>query len=107
MTAEQIAVITTSVVALTQLLKWMGMSNKMGPIIVLVLSLLAVLVFEWSQIDQAFHRSHAFNLFATWIIVATSAAGVFGFTRAGAEAITKTSSPPPGPMQTPTTPGNP
>ena len=101
MTAEQMASVTTAVVAMTQLVKWMGLPDKRGPFVVVLLAALGVGLFGWSQ--GAISRSSSFNYAAAGIMVATSAAGVFGFTRALPEAVTKTSSPPPGAGANPTT----
>lgn len=83
MQAEAIAAVSAAVVALTQLVKWSGLETKFAPISVLVLSAVGVGVWNYSHPADA----QAFDLFAAWIVVATSAAGVFGFTRASSEAV--------------------
>jgi hypothetical protein len=88
-------------VALTQLVKWSGLPDKYGPVSVMMLAAAGTLFWGWSQGDMS--RAAAFGYFAGWIAVATSAAGVFGFTRAGGEAMTRTSSPPGGAGSSPTT----
>ena len=42
MTGEAIATVSISVVSLTQLVKWGGLNDKLGPIAVMLLSLLGV-----------------------------------------------------------------
>lgn len=86
--------ISAAVVALTQLIKWVGLPDRLGPISVLALS--AVGIGVWGFSKGTFVSTSLFDYFAGWIAVATSAAGVFGFTRASAEAVTKTSPPPSG-----------
>jgi hypothetical protein len=78
----------------TQLAKWSGVDDKHGSIPVVLLSLLGVVFWTWDQGDS--HRGAGFTYFAGWVAVATSTAGVFGFTRATREAATKTSTTPPG-----------
>jgi len=51
------------------------------------------LFFIWTE--GPFSRAEGFSYFAGWIAVATSAAGVYGFTRASAAAVIK-ALPPPG-----------
>lgn len=94
MSGQAIIAVSASVVALTQLLKWGFIPAKYGPISVLVLSLVGVIFWGWTTGD--FGRASAFGYFAGWIAVATSAAGVYGFTRAGAEAISSAMPPPEG-----------
>jgi len=88
MTGEAIISISAAVVALTQLIKWAGLKDTYGPLAVLVLSLVGVLFWGWSV--GTFVRAQA------WIAVSTSAAGVFGFTRAGSEAVSRLKPPPSG-----------
>jgi hypothetical protein len=92
MNGEAIISISAAVVALTQLFKWAKLPDSYGPIAVMVLSLLGVAFWGWSV--GTFARQEAFTYFAGWIAVATSAAGVFGFTRAGAGAVTNMTAPP-------------
>jgi hypothetical protein len=87
MNVEQAAVVAASVVTLTTLVKWMGMPDKYGPFAILGLSLLGVGMWGYSQ-GPAWERSLLFGYFAGWISVATSAAGVFGFTRSVPQAVT-------------------
>lgn len=95
MSGQAILTVSASVVALTQLLKWgKVVSDQRGPLAVLVLALFGVAFWGWTTGDIT--RASAFGYFAGWITVATSAAGVYGFTRSGPEAITSTSTPPSG-----------
>jgi len=94
MDSTAIASVSISVVALTQFAKWGGVPDKYGPMLVMVLSCLGLAFWGYSK--GTFERTVAFDYFAAWVLITTSAAGVFGFTRAAAEAITKTSPPPAG-----------
>jgi hypothetical protein len=91
---ESIAAVAAAVVLLTQLAKWAGLPDGKGPLAVVLFSLLGVALKGWS--DGAFERSQSFGYFVAWITASASAAGVFGFTRAAADALVKTSSPPTG-----------
>ncbi len=86
---------------MTQLLKWGGVPDKYGVLLVIGLALLGTAIWAYSQ--PAFDRANLFGYFAGVIAVATSAGGVFGFTRAGSDAITSTKSPPAGAGQSATT----
>lgn len=101
MSGQAIITVSAAVVALTQLAKWGFIPDRYGPVAVLTLSALGVTFWGWSTGD--FSRASAFGYFAGFIAVATSAAGVFGFTRASAEAVTKATSPPSGAGGNPTT----
>ncbi len=92
MNGEAIISVSAACVALTQLVKWGGLPDKFGPLSVLALSLLGVVFWGWSTGDVT--RASSFGYFAGWIAVSTSAAGVFGFTRAGGEAVSKMTAPP-------------
>lgn len=95
MSGQAILTVSASVVALTQLMKWSkAVSDQRGPLVVLVLALFGVMFWGWTTGDIG--RATAFGYFAGWIAVATSAAGVYGFTRSGPEAITSTATPPSG-----------
>lgn len=93
MDGAAIVAVSAAVVALTQLVKWAGLPDKLGPVVVLVLSAVGVLVWGWSK-GGTFERTMAFDYFAAWIAIGTSSAGVYGFTRASGEALTRASSPP-------------
>lgn len=92
MDGQAILTVSAAVVALTQLLKWGGIPDKVGPLAVLALAALGVAF--WGYADGTFTRTVAFEYFAGWIAVATSAAGVFGFTRASTSAVTAAKAPP-------------
>lgn len=92
MTAESIITVSASVVALVQLVKWGGLPDRAGPLAVLALALAGVLFWIWSQ--GPFVRVDAFGYFAAWVAIATSASGVYGFSRASGEALTRLTPPP-------------
>jgi len=92
---EAIMSTSAAVVALVQLVKWAGLPDKAGPLVVLLFSLLGVSFWVWSSAG-IFERQMAFQYFAGWITVSTSAAGVFGFTRAATGAVTSAKAPPSG-----------
>lgn len=94
MDGAAIVAVSAAVVALVQLVKWSGLPDKWGPIAVLILALLGVAFWGYSK--GTFERTQAFDYFAAWIAVATSAAGVFGFTRAAATAVVSATPPPAG-----------
>jgi hypothetical protein len=94
MDGQAIITVSAAVVALTQLAKWGFVPDKYGPLSVIVLSASGVAFWGWSTGD--FSRASSFMYFAGFIAVATSAAGVFGFTRAASEAVTKATAPPSG-----------
>jgi O-antigen/teichoic acid export membrane protein len=92
---QAIISVSAAVVALTQLLKWAGLPDKVGPLAVLALAFFGVTF--WGYSVGTFERTQAFAYFAGWIAVATSAAGTFGFTRAGVAAVTAAKPLPPPP----------
>jgi hypothetical protein len=94
-TAEAIVAISAAVVAITQLAKWAKLPDHWGPLAVILLSGVGVSVWLFSQQTWPPVRTDTWEIFAGWVAVALSAAGVFGFTRAGAEAVTRATSPPP------------
>jgi hypothetical protein len=87
MNGQAIITVSAAVVALVQLVKWAGIRDAYGPIAVLLLSLFGVAFWGWSTGDVT--RASSFGYFAGWIAVSTSAAGVFGFTRASGEAVSR------------------
>lgn len=89
MDAQAIITVSAAVVALVQLVKWAGLTDSKGPLAVLALSSLGVAVWTYDQRAIFTGGLPIFELFAGWIAVATSAAGVFGFTRATGEGLTK------------------
>lgn len=86
MGAEAVISVSAAVVALTSLIKWAGLRDTLGPIAVLILS--AAGVAFWGYSEGTYERAKAFQYFAGWIAVATSAAGVYGFTRSMPAAVT-------------------
>ncbi len=88
MNAEAIVSVSAAVVALTQIIKWQGMRDQWAPIVVLFNALLGCALWAYSRGD--FARATVFSYFAGWISVSLTAAGVFGFTRAAATAVTNT-----------------
>ncbi len=91
MNAEQIAVVAATVVVLTQLAKWSGLPLRFGPLAVAVFAALGVGLWAYSLGPLV--RTEIWGYFVAWITVAASAAGVFGFTRAGAESLTRVGKP--------------
>lgn len=102
MDGQAIMTVAAAVVALTQLAKWASLPDRWGPVIVLMFSALGVGMWAYQQGGVA--RAETFAYFAGWIAVATSAAGVFGFTRAAVSAVTAAKPPPAGAGANPTTP---
>lgn len=100
MDGTAIVSVSAAVVALVQFAKWSGIPDRTGPLAVLFLSALGVVLWGWSVGDMA--RANAFAYFAGWVAVATSAAGVWGFSRASGEVLTKSQSPPSGAGASPT-----
>lgn len=88
MTTTEAALVSAAVTAMTQLMKWTrAIPDRYGPISVLVWSALGVAIWAFSA--EAFRRADAFELFSGWITVSLAAAGIYGFTRAGAESLTR------------------
>lgn len=98
--ANAATAIGATVTALTQVIKWTGLDDRWGPVVVLLLSALGVGVYVWSL--GAFQQAQAFNYLTAWANVALVAAGIFGFTRAGGSAVTQLRTPPAGAAQSPT-----
>lgn len=87
MDGQAILTVSGSVVALVQLMKWAGLPDGYGPLGVLVASIFGVSVWGYSR--GQFEQALLFDYFAGTIAVMTSAAGVFGFTRAAGDALAK------------------
>lgn len=96
MNAEAIVTVSALVVALVQLAKWARMSEEYGPAAVLGFSLLGVAAQVFGGDNWPPDRLDTIPILAGWVAVATSAAGVFGFTRAAVGAITRATPPPSG-----------
>lgn len=92
MDGEAIVAVSAAVVALVQLVKWAGIPDRWGPFAVLALACVGVVFWGWSK--GTYEQARAFEYFAGWIAVATSAAGIFGFTRASTSAVTRMTAPP-------------
>lgn len=100
---QAIVSISAAVVGLTQLVKWGGLPDRWGPVAVLGLALVGTIFWGWSH--AALSRATAFDYFAGWVAVATSAAGIFGFTRAAGTAVSTLTTPPSGAGASPTIKG--
>jgi hypothetical protein len=94
--AEAIVTVSAVVVTLVQLAKWAGLREVYGPAAVLGFSFFGVVIWVLSEGSWPPGRTDAWPIFAGFIAVATSAAGVFGFTRAAAGAVTRAMPPPVG-----------
>lgn len=95
MNAEAIVAVSAAVTGLTQVAKWAGLPDRWGPIAVLFLAAIGVVIYGYSQALLP-SRLELFAYFAGWIAVALTAAGIFGFTRAGASAVISAAPPPKG-----------
>lgn len=94
MDGEAIIAVSAAVVACVQLSKWTGVPDKWGPVAVMLFSIMGVALWGWSV--GSFARAAAFAYFVGCVNVMLSAAGVFGFTRAGGEAVSRMTTPPAG-----------
>lgn len=83
---QAIIAVSATVAALTRLVKWMGLPERFAPGVVMLLSAFGVLLWALTQ-PEAVNRTEVWSYFAGWIAVATSAAGVFGFTQSASETI--------------------
>lgn len=95
MDAQQISTIAAGVVVAVQLAKWVGLKDSMGPIAVILFSVIGVSISVWSSgVAWADLRPIADDLLFALINIITGAAGIFGFTRAAVGAVTNISPPP-------------
>lgn len=94
MNAESVVAISAGVVAATQLVKWAGLPDKVGPLVVILLSGVGVGIWLFSQNVWPPARTDTWNIASGWISVTLSAAGTFGFTRAAVSAVTRAMPPP-------------
>lgn len=93
MDATSIALVSAAVVGLTQLCKWTNLiPDRFGPLAVMAWSAIGVLLWAWSE--DRLQRSLAFDLFSGAIVIALAAAGIYGYTRAAAESVTRLTPPP-------------
>jgi len=99
--AQDIITISAAVVACVQMAKWAGVPDRFGPLAVLTLSLVGVVLWGVSAAIP-YERSQLFGYFSGWINVAIAAAGIYGFTRAGGEQLTRMTPPPGGAGSNPT-----
>lgn len=86
MRAEDVIAVGAQVVVATQFVKWSGLPDRFGPLIVIVLSALLVAVWGLSS-GTGWSNQLLWPYTAGFIGVATTAAGVYGFTRSAAIAI--------------------
>ena len=80
MDSQAIMTVSAATLALVQLLKRAGLPDRLGAVAVLVLAALGVALWAVSRGGMDLHD--AWDLFSSWIAVATSAAGTFGLARA-------------------------
>jgi hypothetical protein len=92
MDAEAIVAVSAAVVGLVQLVKWGGLPDRLGPLAVLAIAALGVVL--WGYSEGTYERAKLFNYFAGWVAVSIGAAGIFGFTRAGGDAVSRMTPPP-------------
>lgn len=97
MDGQAIIAVSAAVVGLTQLAKWSGVPDERGPVVVLLLAAVGTAI--WAYTAGNFGQATAFDYFAGWVAVAMTAAGIYGFTRAGSAAVTATRPPPAGAAQ--------
>jgi hypothetical protein len=76
MGAQAILTVSTSVVALTQLIKELGLPSRYAPSLVLLLSLFGVVLWGFSA-NESFQRDQLFSYFAGWVLVAGAAKGAY------------------------------
>jgi hypothetical protein len=102
MNAQAVLTISAAVVGLTQLIKFSKVvPDSYGLYVSVGLAALGVAV--WGVSQPVVYRTEAFDYFAGWIAVATSASGVFGIARAVTPAEpTKGRRPPAPPFEQPT-----
>jgi hypothetical protein len=76
--------VTVVVVGIMHLLRWAGVPERWAPLLVTVLSALAVALWAFGQ--GSLNPSVLFSYVSGWVAVATSAAMVWGFTWAAGTA---------------------
>lgn len=94
MSSEGIIAVSAAVVALVQLWKWAGLRDSWGPLAVIALSVVGVLIWLVSGDSWPPARTDIWPIFSGIVAVTLSSAGVFGFTRATAAAVTSAKAPP-------------
>lgn len=101
MDAGAIVSVSAAVLGLTQLAKWLSwIPDRYGPIAVMSFSVAGVTM--WGYSVGSFDHTQLFDYFSAWIAVSLTAAGVYGFSRASGEALTKMQAPPGGAGAEPT-----
>lgn len=86
MTADDVAAISVPVLGLAQLTKWLIQRGDprgaewLGPLSIFFYAALAVSLWVYSHVWPP-HRMMLFDIFANWVVVTLTAAGVYGFTR--------------------------
>lgn len=85
MTPETITSISVSVTGITQIFKSFGLPKTWNLFVVLILSALMVVAWAWSH--GGLRQSELFDYISTWVLVATSAVGVFSAATVGYEQI--------------------
>lgn len=94
MNADAIVAVSAGVVAVTQLIKWAGMKDSFGPIVVILLSGVGVALWLYSQETWPPVRTDTWAIASGWVAVTLTAAGTFGFTRAAVSSVTRATPPP-------------
>lgn len=94
MNAENIVAVSAAVVALVQLVKWAGLPDRWGPLIVIAFSGLGTFIWLGSSATWPPVRTDIWPLFTGWVTVTLTSAGTFGFTRASVSAVTRATPPP-------------
>lgn len=73
-TPDVIAVISVAVTGVTQIVKTAGFDKKHNLAIVMVMSLLAIIIWVYSNGGPV--TAYLFNYFSSWILVTTSSMGI-------------------------------
>ena len=96
MSSEGAIAVAAAVTALVQVLKWAGVKDSWGPLLVILLSGAGVGIWLVSGESWPPARTDIWPIATGWINVTLATAGAFGFTRATAAAVTATREPPVG-----------
>lgn len=75
MNASAIMAVSTAVIALTQIVKQMGVPKRWAPLVVLLFSAIGVTIYGYST--ETFVRNQLFSYFSGWILVAAAAVGAY------------------------------
>jgi len=80
MNSKEVLSISSSIVLLSALIKWMGGSflttELHGGLVVLAFAAIGIALYAYSKKEA---KPDAFSLFAAWVTVSAAAAGIFGF----------------------------